>query len=99
MEETNQNNQQMVQNTEKPFVCTGDCLSCHKDPVKRRNQWSYCAVQNAYNTMRMLGDMQAALKKMEGTVEELKSRIEAIQNSESNAFDPIPIAPGAGADS
>ena len=72
------------------FKCTGDCYNCLiEDPVKRRNQWHYCAAQKAYNTMRMLGDMQAALRSMQGTVDELKAKIEAIQNSEVGVISPM----------
>ena len=65
------------------FKCCGDCYSCLKEnEIKRRNQWHYCAAQKAYDTMRMIEDMQKTLKSMNGTVEELKAKIEAIQNNE-----------------
>lgn len=68
------------------FRCSGDCLSCRKSPNERREQWQYCATQFTYNTMCMVEKMQKELKVMQGTVNDLKTKIEAIQNSE--AFDP-----------
>ena len=70
------------------FKCSGDCLNCRKQPNERREQWQYCAAQFTYNSMRMIGDIQETLKEMQGTVDELKSKIEAIQNGEAYVFDP-----------
>ena len=68
------------------FKCNGDCYGCLKDPVKLRNQWQYCAAQKAYDTMRMVECMQESFKSMQGTVEELKAKIEAIQNNELSVY-------------
>ena len=70
------------------FKCSGDCLNCRKSSNERREQWQYCAAQFTYNSMRMIGDMQEALKSMQGSIDELRLKIEAIQNSEANVFDP-----------
>lgn len=64
---------------ENNFKCTGDCLKCHP------NQRQYCAAQITYNTMRMIETMQ-------GTIEEMKVKIEAIQGNEASLFDPTDIA-------
>ena len=66
------------------FKCSGDCLNCRKLPNERREQWQYCAAQYTYNSMRMLGDMQKAMETMQGSITELKERIEAIQNNEAS---------------
>ena len=78
MEQTNQNQQ---------FHCTGDCLNC-RAVNDRKIQWQYCAAQFTYNSMRMIETMQGALSAMQGTINELKDKIEAIQNSEATVFDP-----------
>jgi len=70
------------------FKCNGDCLNCRKMPNERREQWQYCASQFTYNSMRMIGDIQESLKTMQGAVEELKEKIDAIQNSEAEIFNP-----------
>lgn len=70
------------------FKCSGDCLNCRMNPVERKTQWQYCAAQFTYNTMRMIEAMQGSLSSLSGTVEELKVKVEAIQNSEANVFDP-----------
>ena len=77
------------QKQEKPFKCTGDCMTCREDRAKRMAQWRYCSAQHTYNSMRMIGDMQEALKSMQGTIDELKAKIEAIQNSETDVLDPV----------
>lgn len=73
---------------ENKFKCSGDCLNCRKQPNERREQWQYCAAQFTYNSMRMIGDMQEQMKSMQGSIEELRLKIEAIQNSEANVFNP-----------
>ena len=60
---------------ENQFKCSGDCLKCHP------NQRAYCAAQFTYNTMRMVEQMQVSISS-------LSEKIEAIQNSEANVFDP-----------
>ena len=72
----------MEENNQNQFKCTGNCLNCK--PVQRQ----YCASQHAYNTMRMMQVMEESLKAMAGTVEELKTKITAIQDSEALVFDP-----------
>lgn len=57
------------------YKCSGDCLKCHP------NQRAYCAAQFTYNTMRMVEDMQV-------TVNDMKAKIEAMQNNEALLFDP-----------
>lgn len=90
-----------MEQNQPQFKCSGDCLNCRKLPNERREQWQYCAAQFTYNSMRMIGDMQEQMKTMQGTVEELAAKIEAIQNSETPVFDPtkeekpeIPTLPG-----
>ena len=77
----------MEQNEQKKFQCTGDCLTC-RSANDRKIQWQYCAAQFTYNTMRMIETMQEALSAMRGTVDELKEKVDAIQNSEATVFDP-----------
>ena len=79
MEQNKQQNQ---------FKCSGDCLNCRINPIERKTQWQYCAAQFTYNTMRMIESMQSSLGAMSGTIKELQSKIEAIQNVEANVFDP-----------
>jgi len=81
MEQTNQNQGQQ-------FKCSGDCLNCRVSPNERKTQWQYCAAQFTYNTMRMVETLQNAFKIMQGTVDELRERVEAIQNNEATVFDP-----------
>lgn len=73
---------------ENQFKCTGDCLNCRLNPVERKTQWQYCAAQFTYNSMRMIESMQNSLESMAGTVRELREKIEIIQNSEADVFDP-----------
>ena len=69
------------------FKCCGDCYNCLKEnEIKRRNQWQYCAAQKAYDTMRMVESMQESLKVMQGNVDEMKAKIEAIQNNELSVY-------------
>ena len=67
---------------EQNFKCSGDCLKCHP------NQRQYCASQFTYNSMRMIEDVQKSLITMQGTIEEMKLKIEAIQGNEAMLFDP-----------
>jgi len=83
MEQTQQQQQQQQQR----FQCTGDCLNC-RAINDRRQQWQYCAAQFTYNTMRMVQSMRASVEAMAGTIEELKAKVEAIQDSEATVFDP-----------
>ena len=79
-------NQQQQQHKQK-FQCTGDCLNC-RAINDRRLQWQYCASQFSYNAMRMIQQMQASMEAMAGTIEELKAKVNAIQDSEAMVFDP-----------
>ena len=71
---------------ENQFKCSGDCLKCHP------NQRAYCAAQFTYNSMRKIdaiGD----------TLEEIKAKLDAIQDNEAHIFDPTSIAQeGSGAE-
>ena len=78
MEQTNQNQ----------FKCSGDCLNCRVSPNERKTQWQYCAAQFTYNTMRMIESLHGEIKSMQGTVDELKAKIDAIQNSEAMVLAP-----------
>lgn len=78
----------MEQANQNQFKCSGDCLNCRVSPNERKTQWQYCAAQFTYNTMRMVETLQNDLKTMTGTVSEMRERIEAIQNSEADVFDP-----------
>ena len=64
----------------KKFQCTGNCLECL--PVQR----AYCASQHSYNCMRMVQSMQESLNTMSGVVEELKTKVSAIQDNEAMVF-------------
>lgn len=89
MEQTNQN--QNPQQAQQPqFVCTGNCKKCHS-----MQQWSYCASIHAYSNMKVLDrvmetlvGMQTAMQTMQGAIQELSARIDAIQSSEPSVFDP-----------
>ena len=71
-----QNNQQ------QQFQCSGDCMKCN--PMQRQ----YCAAQWSLNSMRMLAAMQQSLTAMQGTVDGLRAKLDAIQGSEASLFDP-----------
>ena len=71
-----------MEKNEKQFLCTGNCLNCS---VAQR---AYCSCQHIYNSMRMMQDMKEAVSVMAGTVEELKAKIEALQNNEAEIFCP-----------
>ena len=51
-------------------------------------QRQYCASQFTYNNMRMIEDMRGMIIALQGTVDELKAKIEAIQGNEASLFDP-----------
>lgn len=67
------------------FQCNGDCLNC-RAVADRKVQWQYCAAQHTYNTMRMIEAMQLSLVSMQGTVNDLSEKIEALQSSEAIAI-------------
>lgn len=62
------------------FRCSGDCLNC-RAVNDRRVQWQYCAAQFSYNALRTMQELQSEVK-------ELKTKIDAIQNSEAMVFAP-----------
>ena len=71
------------------FKCPGNCLQCL--PAQRQ----YCASQHAYSNMKVLDKVMEALLNMrnqidamQGMVEELSAKIDAIQNGEASVFDP-----------
>lgn len=70
------------------FKCSGDCLNCRKNPHERATQWQYCASQFTYNTMRMIENMRESMTSMQGTIDEVKAKLEAIQNNEATVYDP-----------
>lgn len=78
----------MAENNQNQFKCSGDCLSCRMNPVERKTQWQYCAAQFSYNALRTMQAMQESLGAMSGEIQELKAKVDAIQNSEASVFDP-----------
>lgn len=71
-----------MEQEQKQFQCTGDCLKCIA--VQRQ----YCASQHSYNSMRILQGLTAAVEVLSSTVEDLKTKIDAIQGNEALVFDP-----------
>ena len=67
---------------EQNFKCTGNCLNCL--PAQR----AYCASQHAYSNMKVLDTMMGIVMGMQGRLEEIDKKIEAIQNNEADIFDP-----------
>lgn len=79
----------MPQDNKQQFQCSGNCLNCI--PQQR----AYCASQHSYSNMRVLDkvmeiitDMKEQISAMQGEVKEMAIKIEAIQNSEADIFDP-----------
>jgi len=72
----------METNEQKQFQCTGDCLKCIA--VQRQ----YCASQHSHDSVMMLRELSEAVKALSSTVEDLKAKIEAIQDNEALVFDP-----------
>lgn len=72
---------------QQKFQCSGDCLNC-RAVNDRRIQWQYCSAQFSYNALRTLQAMQESINTMAGTIEELKAKVNAIQNSEAMVFEP-----------
>ena len=64
------------------FKCSGDCMNCHP------NQRAYCASQFTYNTMRMVENMQQTILAMQGSMEDMNVKIEALQEEKVEVFDP-----------
>lgn len=67
------------------FRCSGDCIQCN--PMQRQ----YCASQFAFQNRKTLEAMQESIVAMQCTIDELKTKIESIQNAESDVFDPTII--------
>lgn len=67
---------------ENQFKCSGVCLNCQ--PAQRQ----YCACQHAYSNMMVLDNIMTTLLAMQGDMNTLKAKIEAIQNNEATIFDP-----------
>ena len=67
---------------EQNFKCTGNCLNCL--PAQR----AYCASQHAYSNMKVLDCIMGAITAMQGTLDDIGKKIEAIQNNEAEVFDP-----------
>jgi len=87
MEQNNQN----PQNNQQPAQpqCSGNCLQCF--PAQRQ----YCASQHALSNMRVLdkvmetlGSIKEQIATMQGSIEELAVKIEAIQDDKGTVFDP-----------
>ena len=76
----------MAEEKKNQFKCSGDCLNCRKQPNERREQWQYCAAQFTYNSMRMIENLHSELKSMQGTVVEMKEKIEAIESNEADVY-------------
>lgn len=64
------------------FKCSGDCMNCHP------SQRAYCASQFTYNTMRMVENMQQTILTMQGSMEDMNVKIEALQEEKVEVFDP-----------
>ena len=77
----------MAENNQIQFKCSGDCLNC-RAVNDRRIQWQYCAAQFSYNALRTMQTMQEAISIMSSEIADMKAKIEAIQNSEADVFDP-----------
>ena len=67
---------------ENNFKCSGNCLNC--PPAQR----TYCASQHSYSNMKVLDRMMDEIMSMRQDQKKLAEKIEAIQNSEANIFDP-----------
>lgn len=71
-----------MEKNQQKFRCSGDCMECH--PAQRQ----YCASQWSYDAKQMLHTMQKSLAEMQGTINELKEKVDAMQGSEANLFNP-----------
>lgn len=78
----------MAENNQNQFQCTGDCLNCRMNAIERKTQWQYCAAQFSYNSLRTMQAMRESVNAMAGEINELKAKIEAIQNSEATVLAP-----------
>jgi hypothetical protein len=85
----NQNQQNNQQAQPPQFKCSKDCRQCPQ------HQRVYCASQHALSNMYVLDKvmdtlikMQEQIGNMQGTIQEMTAKIEAIQNSEAAVFDP-----------
>ena len=57
-------------------------MNCHP------NQRAYCTSQFTYNTMRMVEDMRNTITTMQGSMDEMKVKIEALQDEKVEIFNP-----------
>ena len=64
------------------FTCSGNCMKCL--PVQR----AYCASQHAYSNMKVLDKLMGEVLEMKGTINNLNERLETMQNSEKEVFNP-----------
>ena len=71
-----------MEQNQNQFKCSGDCLRC--SPAQR----AYCASQHSYSNMKVLDMVMQTVTEMKGTMEEMRVKIEAIQNNEASVFDP-----------
>jgi len=78
MEQNNQSEQQ-------GYTCSGDCLRC--SGVQRQ----YCASQFTYRNMRMLESLMTSLQSLAEDVKNISEKLNAIQNAESELFDPTSV--------
>ena len=62
------------------FKCSGNCLNC--SPAQR----AYCASQHAFSNMKVLDAMMGIVVEMKGTIEDMRSKVDAMQNTE--VFEP-----------
>ena len=66
----------------KNYKCSGNCLNC--TPAQR----AYCASQHAYSNMQVLDTMMGIVLGLKESVDEMKIKIEALQDNEATLFDP-----------
>lgn len=85
MEQTNQNQQ----GQQPQFRCSKDCRLCPQ------HQRIYCSSQHALSNMLVLDKimetltgMQGQVEAMQGTIQEMAAKVDAIQSSEAAVFDP-----------
>ena len=72
-----------MEQKDQAFKCTGDCLKCSL------LQRQYCAAQFTYNSMRMVEDLSRAVASLQGTVDGLKEKLDAMQGNEASLFIPV----------
>ena len=70
-----------IDNNNTPH-CSGNCMKCN--PFQR----AYCSSQLAYSNMKMLEMMEQQMETMQGSVNTLKEKIDAMQNNEASLIYP-----------